>query len=141
MTPVSIFNFGPLDTATIVALFTFCGMAVTAIWAFLGKREATQANRAVNHQAKGSPTLYELVRETRDDVRGTRDKVDALEQFRDGYAGSSLPDGAAVERLVGKVDAIAIDVAYLKADVKKYGCPVKTGGLETAHKDCIQPVK
>lgn len=113
-----------MDTAafhveTIVALITLAGVMLTGIWAYSARNSSHAANRAVNNRGSNAPIIYDMVRDTHERVKDISNKVDELSKWKAGFEGSSLTDGAAVERLVTKVDKI-------ENDIIKYGCPVAT---------------
>ena len=59
-----------MDTATatvLVALITLVGSITATIFAYLGSRQAKQANRAVNNVQPGMPKLYDIVAQTQKD--------------------------------------------------------------------------
>lgn len=115
-----------LDTKTVIGILSLAGIVVTATWSYLGKRQSTAANKAVNHRPEGDPSIYELVRmiheQTKDvkqDMRGLWERVDLLETFRDGFAGGALPNGVSVQKLVDKVDFCATQISELKKTLRK----------------------
>ena len=77
-----------------------------------------------------------MVRDIHGEVHNLAAKVDNVTEFKNAYKGSPLSDGAAVQRLVDKVDDCGTEIKLLKKDVFRYGCPSKTGGEMPA--DCIK---
>ena len=135
-----------LNTETVVGILALAGIVFGSVIGLKTKRQATEANRAVNHQRDGEPTILELVKQTNEGVKDIRrnitdlyKKVDVVENFMHRYDGSALSDGAAVERLVAKVDHCAENIEDLKRDVMTYGCPVRTGELTEPPAECQNP--
>ena len=74
--------------------------SMAAVWAAKAKREASQANDAVNHRhAVGTPRLYDLA--LRNDER-----TDELIEWKRGYDGGPLDDGQKVEQFVDEFERL-----------------------------------
>jgi hypothetical protein len=132
---MNLLGGGPAQfIAIVLALLTTATLVFTAVMTYRGRvdaasasSEATAANKAVNNRGKSEPVIYDMVRDTHQAVMRMSDKVDELVGWKAGYEGSALTDGAAVERLVNKVDRLGDRLNGVQADVVKYGCPGKTG--------------
>lgn len=81
------------DQATL-GWFTLAGTTVTAVFSYLAtiharnaKREASEANTAVNRRPEGSPRLFDMVSETHLKVAELTGKVSANHSHLEGRVG------------------------------------------------------
>jgi hypothetical protein len=123
------------DPLVIIGLgITSFGILLSAGFSAVAMIHSMGANKAVNGRPKGEPVLWNMVRDIQWKVERLAERTEEQGQWMAGYHGSSLPDAAAVERLVSKVDAVG---EIVEAMPKAVGCPLKTGEMKSKE-DCPQ---
>ena len=117
----------------VVGILQLAGVIFAAWLAQGAKRNATEANRAVNCTKPGSPRIYDMVLDT-------KAQVEHVSQWMGSYQGGPLDRGHKVEEFVKNVDdrftdvnrhmdfrldAISASIADLDMKVDASGCPYR----------------
>jgi peptidoglycan hydrolase CwlO-like protein len=117
---------------TVVALITLSGVILSVFYSKKAQNNAYQANRAVNCRMPGEPTIWEMVRETKQDVKEIQKEVRGLTSWKEGYKDGPLDSGHKVEEFVNNmknlqdcVGGFDTKINDLNKQIKKYGCPVR----------------
>jgi hypothetical protein len=113
-----------LHLETVIAVLSLLGITLTGFWAYISKREASGANAAVNHIEAGDKPIYDMIRDTHDDVKEIREAVSDLKNWRASYQDGPLDSGAKVLQYLHDIDH---QFENLERKIQKYGCPVRLG--------------
>jgi len=89
------------EVAAITSLCAMFGTVVTGWFAYIGKRNAEQANDAVNHRHRtGSPRLYDQVLTLGERLGEIRASLRSVEAWKNDYMGGPLDTGPKVVEFV-----------------------------------------
>lgn len=99
------------------AVMTFLGVLVTAVFSYLGHKEAKGANAAVNHKGPEEDRLFDMVVQTRNEVKEIRawkqEKVDLDAEVADKLVSQFK---AIDNRIITTSDMLSRRITHLDTD-------------------------